>query len=140
MAKKRVSWITPAIFNDQPLRPGDDPCYFQFDNYARTFARVIASTDTRTPLTIGISGEWGSGKTTLMQAVRALLDQTTDDETRPDFVSDGEKWPDEENLRPVRTVWFNAWKYSRQEALFVALIEAILILGWSGRASSAYNS
>ncbi len=42
---------------------------------------------------------------------------------RPPFLNPGE---DESLYRPCRTVWFNAWKYSRQEALFVALVEAIL--------------
>ena len=125
MAEERASWITPAIFNDQPLEPDRASSYFQFDNYARTFARIIASTGTRTPLTIGISGEWGSGKTTLMQAIQAYLDGTTGKE-RPGFVGADDKWPDKENFRPVRTVWFNAWKYSREEALFAALVEEVM--------------
>jgi formylglycine-generating enzyme required for sulfatase activity len=126
MADERPPWITPFIFNDQPLRPerGDSP-YFQFDNYARTFARIIASTDACTPLTIGIHGEWGCGKTTLMRAIRAGLDQTSGRE-RPGFVAPGETWPAEATFRTVKTVWFNAWKYSREEALFVALVEEVL--------------
>ncbi len=123
--KSKPRWITPLIFNDQPLRP-EEPSYFQFDSYARTFARIIAARHTCTPLTIGIHGEWGSGKTTLMRAMRAYLDQTTDRKKRPGFIAEGEKWPDDEQFRPVRTVWFNAWKYSREEALFVALVEEVL--------------
>ena len=126
MVEQRASWITPAIFNDQPLRPDREPSYFQFDNYARTFARIIAHTGTSTPLTIGINGEWGSGKTTLMRAIQSYLDQTTDRKKRPGFVGEGEKWPDEKSFRPVRTVWFNAWKYSREDALFVALVEEVM--------------
>jgi len=120
-------WITPLIFNDQPLQPGE-PSYFQFDTYARTFARIIASKHTRTPLTIGIHGEWGSGKTTLMRAIRDYLDQTTG-KGELTFLGEDEvpsDKPDEGDFRPVRTVWFNAWKYSREEALFVALVEEVL--------------
>ena len=38
----------------------------------------------------------------------AGLDQTTDKKNRPGFIGAGEEWPDEDNFRPVRTVWFNA--------------------------------
>jgi hypothetical protein len=51
--------ITPLIFNDEPIGRGET-AYFQFERYADTFARIIAAKDTRTPLTIGVHGEWGS--------------------------------------------------------------------------------
>jgi hypothetical protein len=126
MTDERSSWETPLIFNDQPLQPARERTYFQFENYARTFARLIASADTRTPLTIGINGDWGSGKTTLMRAIQVQLDQSTQRKERPAFIAAGEEWPDDDHFRPVRTVWFNAWKYSRQDALFVALVEEVL--------------
>jgi len=125
--ERKPRLVTPLIFNDQPLQP-DEPSYFQFDDYARTFARIIAAKHTCTPLTIGVHGEWGSGKTTLMRGIRAYLDQTTG-KGRPDFLGEDEALsdkPDKGDFRPVRTVWFNAWKYSREEALFVALVEEVL--------------
>ena len=56
----------------------------------------------RAPFTIGVFGEWGFGKTTLMQMVRDRLKQ------------DG-----------VKTVWFNAWKYDGKEVIWNALLQAI---------------
>jgi len=119
--------ITPLIFNDEPVGRGET-AYFQFEHYADTFARIIAARDTRTPLTIGVHGEWGSGKTTLMRRIQAKLDETKNWETEPpSFVTVDERGSAfEEKFRPCRTVWFNAWKYGREEALFVALIEEVL--------------
>jgi len=116
--------VTPQIFADLPLKP-EDEARFQFEAYADTFARIIADPETDTPLTIGISGEWGTGKTTLMKAIRARLDQTREmDKHLPDFVNSQEEAT---GLRVCKTVWFNAWKYAgQQEAMFVALIEDIL--------------
>lgn len=56
-----------------------------------------------TPLTVGIYGEWGSGKTSMM---RMILDR----------------------LDPNRctTVWFDAWRYARQEALWRALLLSVV--------------
>ena len=119
--------ITPLIFNDEPVGRGET-AYFQFERYADTFARIIAAQDTRTPLTIGVHGDWGSGKTTLMRRIQAKLDETRDYKTRPpSFVTVDERGSAfEEKFRPCKTVWFNAWKYGREEALFVALIEEVL--------------
>jgi iron(II)-dependent oxidoreductase len=116
--------VTPQIFADLPLEAKDE-ARFQFEAYADTFARIIANPATETPLTICISGEWGTGKTTLMKAIRARLDQTHDMEKKaPDFVNSQEE---AKSLRVCRTAWFNAWKYAgQQEAMFVALIEEIL--------------
>lgn len=129
--EKPIELITPWIATDEPVeeRRGER-AYFQFEEYAKTFARIIAAKCTRTPLTIGIHGDWGTGKTTLMRAIEEQL-QSTQGLTKkqpkeadlPSFLNPGE---DAGLYRPCRTVWFNAWKYSRQEALFVGLIEAIL--------------
>jgi formylglycine-generating enzyme required for sulfatase activity len=119
--------ITPLIFNDEPVGR-TETAYFQFERYADTFARIIAAQDTRTPLTIGVHGDWGSGKTTLMRRIQAKLDETRDYKTKPpSFVTVDERGSAfEETFRPCKTVWFNAWKYGREEALFVALIEEVL--------------
>ena len=76
--------------------------------YAKTLAEIIADANTDTPLTIGVFGTWGQGKTSLMQMVRDRLDNAT-----PDGFT-------------VRTVWFNAWLYSQQPALWRALISKVL--------------
>lgn len=63
-------------------------------------------TDAETPLTVGVFGPWGSGKTSLMQMLRQQLEAKKD--------------PD------LRTVWFTAWKYDRQEALWRAFILRVI--------------
>jgi hypothetical protein len=58
----------------------------------------------RRPLTIGVFGGWGSGKTSLMQMVEASLKRDR-----------------------IKTVWFNAWKYSGKEVVWNALIQTVLL-------------
>lgn len=89
----------------------DKPAYedqLNFFPYAKTLTDIITDPGTDTPLTIGIFGTWGRGKTSLMQMVRHSLDETT----TTDF--------------PVHSVWFNAWLYSREDALWRALIARVL--------------
>jgi hypothetical protein len=71
-----------------------------FDAYANALSQSIANSRPR--FAIGIFGPWGSGKTTLMDAVRAKLD-------------------------PVNTVVveFSAWRYEREETLLVPLLDTI---------------
>jgi hypothetical protein len=73
-----------------------------FDNYAKVLAG--AALDTRGPFTIGVFGEWGTGKTSLMRLVEREL-------SRPENVV---------------TVWFNAWRYEQEEHPVVPLVGSIV--------------
>lgn len=88
---------------------------FGFDALAKTLARIILDPANRTPLTIGIHGAWGSGKTSLMETTRKTVDAVSDQLER-----------NASDLRRCRTVWFNVWKYSGEEALLAALVEEII--------------
>src|SRR6516162_6819241 len=71
-----------------------------FAPMAEILVNVIKAT--QPPFTIGVFGEWGSGKTTLMNLVRNGL-----------------------KAEGTKTVWFNAWKYDGKEVIWNALMQAI---------------
>lgn len=59
--------------------------------------------DTRPPLVIGVNGPWGSGKSSLMKMLCSELEKTG----------------------RFRTVWFNAWRYEKEERILAALLKTI---------------
>ena len=73
-----------------------------FKAWARTLEEIACSS--KTPITIGVYGEWGSGKTSLMRMTEDLL----------------------QGKNIVKTVWFDAWKFDKTHDLRVALINAVL--------------
>ncbi|GAB4428793.1 MAG: hypothetical protein Kow0031_09140 [Anaerolineae bacterium] len=77
--------------------------HLDFSEYCEVLTRVVSRADT--PLTVGIFGPWGSGKTSLMHLVRESLKQ--------------------QQPQPL-AVWFNAWKYDQEDALWRALIIQVL--------------
>ncbi|WP_419740279.1 KAP family P-loop NTPase fold protein [Ruegeria sp.] len=81
-----------------------------FDRLADTFAQIIGVSEPR--FAIAIYGSWGSGKTTLMQAIDARLDPKTN-----------------------ALVWFSAWRYEKEEHLLVPMLDVIRegILRWSDK-------
>ncbi|NIO69816.1 MAG: SUMF1/EgtB/PvdO family nonheme iron enzyme [Anaerolineae bacterium] len=99
MAKEKK--VSP-ILDDRPAEVDA----LGFAPYRDTLVEIVAGPDTHTPLTIGIFGTWGAGKTSLMSMVKAHID--------------------ERGLPRYRTVWFNAWKYNKEEALWRALILRVL--------------
>jgi len=72
-----------------------------FEDYRRTLVRVIQGADT--PIAMGVFGRWGSGKTSLMMMVQKDLRDAG-----------------------AQTVWFDAWKYDKEDALWRALLVQVL--------------
>ena len=73
----------------------------QFKVFAQTLEEIITTSET--PITIGVYGAWGSGKTSLMRMTQDILKDK------------------------IKTVWFDAWKFDKTYDLRVALIHAILM-------------
>ncbi len=76
------------LLDDEPKEGNLD---FNFDKYAEQIFDILKSEDMIKPLTIGIHGEWGSGKTSLMKRVCEKLKEQTN----------------------YKSIWFNAWKYEK---------------------------
>ena len=73
----------------------------QYKSLCDTLTGIIMTS--QTPITIGVFGEWGSGKTSLMRLTENDL-----------------------KAGNTKTVWFNAWKFDKAQDLRVALIHIIL--------------
>ena len=69
-------WVEPAagrwLYADKPVDP-DDPDALSYGAYADALALLMDTEDTNTPLTIAISGPWGSGKTSLAKMTEGRL-------------------------------------------------------------------
>ena len=110
--------VADRLASDRPLELGDpDPLGYQ--RIAAGLSRFLRNEKTEPPLTVAITGEWGSGKSSLMNLVRADLE-------RYEF----------------RPVWFNAWHHQKEEHLFAALLEAVrgqAVPGWSSYAGLVFR-
>jgi KAP family P-loop domain len=90
--------------------PADEPA-LGFADYADAFAEIVCDSEPR--FAVGIFGGWGSGKTTLMRAIRDRIDRRED----------------------VITVWFNAWRYEREPELIIPLLDVLreALLEWAAQ-------
>lgn len=75
-----------------------------FDNSATVLKNLIIKSDT--PISIGINGKWGSGKTSLMQLVREKLEKY--DESK------------------IIIGWFDTWNYSNEREIWRVLMISLL--------------
>lgn len=73
--------------------------------YAEGFAKLITNQELDTPLSIGIFGKWGSGKTSFLKEIEK-------------FVGDKKEY---------HFVHFNAWKYDDQEKIWAGLLQEIYL-------------
>ncbi|MGH6894831.1 MAG: P-loop NTPase fold protein [Dongiaceae bacterium] len=70
--------------------------------YAQGIADLLRNESTRPPLVVGVTGPWGSGKSSVMQILSDLLDQ-----------------------HEMPTVWFNAWHHQSENHLLASLLSNI---------------
>jgi KAP family P-loop domain len=99
----------PAVGSRQILldSPTTEPA-LGYRGVGQAFASIISQSEPR--FAIGIFGGWGSGKTTLMDAIRAAL------------VEDS-----------LVSVAFNAWRFEREPQILVPLLDTIrsALVAWS---------
>lgn len=73
-----------------------------FKEYSNVFAHIINTKISDLPITIGIFGGWGSGKTSLMKLIQNKINNR------------------------YKTIWFDAWKFDKDEDVRRALIQHIV--------------
>lgn len=92
------------LISDQPLLEGSQTRTdgLGFEIYSNILGDAAAQT--QGPFTIGVFGEWGTGKTSLLRLIERRLNGKED----------------------ILTVWFNAWRYEKEEHPIVPLIATIV--------------
>ncbi|MGV9777591.1 KAP family P-loop NTPase fold protein [Streptosporangium sp. NPDC003464] len=122
--------------------------------YAEAIAAFVRHPETRPPLTIGVKGPWGTGKTSLMRMIQDLLDPGAAGDrpaeihlpgsrgeralTNSEVLARARRRPGESaglaepGTLPVRqadwrpTVWFNPWMYQNGEQVWAGLAHEII--------------
>ncbi len=90
-----------ALLGDVPVKESARRDMLKFNSHATVLAR--AAIESEDPITIGVFGEWGTGKTSLMRLIKDVVEA---EET-------------------AAAVWFNAWQYEKEEHLIVPLTATI---------------
>jgi hypothetical protein len=104
--------------SDRPLT-AEDRDLLDFDAIALAISRFIRNENTLPPLTVAVTGEWGTGKSSILNRLRADLEEA--------------------RFRPI---FFNAWHHQNDDSLLAALLQAIrsdAIPPWWSAAGIAYR-
>lgn len=103
----------PELAAYQPDNPDTGEDQLDVRRFAAAFALLISSTEVKPPLAIGISGNWGSGKSFFMRLMREETRRITAlAQSDPRFHS---------NVVPIE---FNAWHYAEKD-LLASLVQEI---------------
>lgn len=95
-----------GLRSDQPLSrlPPDPRTHVKLRTLVQALLRFIDNADTQPPITLGVYGPWGSGKSSVMRALQHELEQK----------------------RRYLCVWFNPWRFHRESDIAVALLQSVV--------------
>jgi hypothetical protein len=118
---RRKSELT--VLTDHPLTDSQTKAFFKLDPFNFRFKLgpvfdILRHPDTKTPTAILISGGWGTGKTSAMKWLHALLNEWNKEKS--DDVPNGE-------YIKAHPVWFYPWKYDNREDVRRGLIAEVII-------------
>lgn len=102
---------TPSSIVDVPKK-ADSEDLFGINKYEKGLIRFISNADT--PITVAIQGEWGSGKTSLMNSLQNALC--------------GDLQHIKDHQKDFYGIWVNTWQYSlmnSQEETLIAIVTSI---------------
>ena len=101
--------VRATFYADRAIRTAAQDAY-GFADYAKQFALLINDPKTDTPLTVALSGPWGSGKTSLAHLIQDSLESGI--------------WQQFWDEKPV-VCWFNAWMHGDAPNLGAALAASV---------------
>ncbi len=84
-------------------------------DYCDGLVEMIRSVESRGSFTIGIYGQWGSGKTSMLKQIKKAFDDTEHEKTRQS-----------EEVQPILTVWFNPWRFVSEEHLIIPFFHTLI--------------
>lgn len=91
--------VLPPLIDDQPTSSD----FLGYNVLAKEVCKILTSSATKTPISIGLYGLWGSGKTSLLKMIQERL-----------FRAD-----------KVRTVWFDLWHERFSTSPIISLVQTI---------------
>jgi sulfatase modifying factor 1 len=80
-----------------------------YDKYSAGLVEMIRSVKAKGSFTIGIFGQWGQGKTSMLQQIKKRLDEL---ETK--------------NEKEILTVWFNPWQFTGEEHIIIPFFHTLV--------------
>ena len=81
-----------------------------FKPYVEAIVEFLTDKDTLPPITLSIEGQWGCGKSSFMKQLKELINKKNEANKKNDAKEEMEYF----------TVWFNAWKYDKEEELWAS--------------------
>ena len=109
--QKRNEYRSPGITSNAPDAPASVDRLGR-DRLINPLAAMLSLPDQKTPLTIGLFGHWGSGKSTVMRLLQRKLSENRKSKKK--------------DKREFLFSWFNCWEYEQTENIPAGLAQEVV--------------
>ena len=86
-----------------------------YSDYGEGLVEMIRSVEGDGSFTIGVFGQWGQGKTSMLRQIKHSLDEPSTKTS--DSTDDGQ---------PIITAWFNPWQFSKEEHIIIPFFHTLV--------------
>ncbi|MGK7896777.1 MAG: P-loop NTPase fold protein, partial [Xenococcus sp. (in: cyanobacteria)] len=141
-SKNATTGDQPATKRSLNAIAGDQPATIDslgFEPYVIAIADFLTDPNTKPPLTLSIEGEWGSGKSSFMKQLEQEIQKKSEERNNYKSFTTWFKVRQGKfitlqlikyfklRFKPkTQTVWFNAWRHDKAEALWAAFALSFL--------------
>jgi formylglycine-generating enzyme required for sulfatase activity len=78
-----------------------------YSDYGDGLVQMIRSVQSDGSFTIGVFGQWGQGKTSMLRQIKHALDESPD------------------KSEPIITAWFNPWQFTKEEHIIIPFFHTL---------------
>ena len=86
-----------------------------YSDYGEGLVQMVRSVQSDGSFTIGVFGQWGQGKTSMLRQIKHALDESQNEPNKS-----------KKARQPIITAWFNPWQFTKEDHIIIPFFHTLV--------------